>query len=150
MKKLIYLFVCLFVLGQQKAFAQRDNSDLKDDSTHNVVLDSQLLKIQKLSAERLADSSKKAELEKQVAQLSSTDNLKRLDLLKALNAIKEKDSLRVIQQKHQVDSLRKFVQGFPVVPFRDTLFSIYTRQGSFTAQERADAIAARLKKLSSS
>jgi len=149
MKKFIYLIICLVIAGQQGLLAQQDTSTHKNDSTHNIALNNQLLNIQKLSADRLSDSLKRQQLEKQVAQLSSADNLKRLDLLKEVNVIKEKDSLRVVQQKRQIDSLRKFVKGFPVVPFRDTLFSLYTRQGSFTAQERAEAIAARIEKLSS-
>ncbi len=148
MKKIIYLVICLVIAGQQSLLAQQDTSNNQNDSTHNIALNNQLLNIQKLSADRLADSLKRQQLEKQVAQLSSADNLKRLDLLKEVNAIKEKDSLRLVQQKHQIDSLRKFVKGFPVVPFRDTLFSLYTRQGSFTAQERAEAIASRIEKLS--
>jgi len=149
MKKIIYLVICLVISGQQRLLAQQDTSNHRNDSTHNIALNNQLLNIQKLSADRLSDSLKRQQLEKQVAQLSSADNLKRLDLLKEVNAIKQKDSLRVVQQKHQIDSLRRFVKGFPVVPFRDTLFLLYTTQGSFTAQERADAIAGRIEKLSS-
>ncbi|HTK20573.1 MAG TPA: mechanosensitive ion channel family protein [Mucilaginibacter sp.] len=148
MKPIICLFAAIILVTGSKAFAQQGNTQHKNDSLHNAALDSQLARIQRLSAERLADSAKKAQLERQVAQLSTADNIKRLDLLKELNKVKEKDSLRLATQKHRIDSLRKFVKGFPVVPFRDTLFSIYARQGSFTAQERAEAITGRIEKLS--
>ncbi|RYU89594.1 hypothetical protein EWM62_14870 [Mucilaginibacter terrigena] len=74
--------------------------------------------------------------------------LKRAGLLKELATLRQSDSLRQARQKHQVDSLRKFVNGFGVVPFRDTLFYIFTRQGSFTPKDRAEAIAKRISNLS--
>lgn len=140
MKPAILLLTILICFSYGQAFAQQDSARRKMDSLHNVALDSQLVRIQRLSAERMADSVKKMQLETQVARLSSADNLKRLDLLKELDRIKSKDSLRAAQQKHHIDSLRKFVKGFPVIPFRDTLFYLYVRQGSFTAQERAEAV----------
>jgi small-conductance mechanosensitive channel len=140
-----FLFTICFALTVS---AQQDTVQVKKDSLQNAALDKQLLKIQQLSAEKLSDSLKQETLEKQVAQLSNADNLKRVNLLKDLAALKQKDSLRVFSQKHQIDSLRRFVKGFPVVPFRDTLFYLYTRQGSFTAQERAEAIDKRIEKLS--
>ena len=149
MKSIICLFAAFIFFSRSNAIAQQNSTQRKTDSLHNIVLDSQLIKIQKLSAERLSDSVKKAQLENQVAQLSNASNLKRLDLLKELDNIREKDSVRLARQKRHIDSLRRFVKGFPVIPFRDTLFSLYTRQGSFTAQERAEAIAARIEKLSS-
>ncbi|RYY34466.1 MAG: mechanosensitive ion channel family protein, partial [Sphingobacteriaceae bacterium] len=42
---------------------------------------------------------------------------------------------------------KRFVKGFPVKPFFDTLFVVYSKQGSFTAEERAAAIAGRIQKL---
>lgn len=88
-----------------------------------------------MSAERLADSLKHTDLEKQVAGLSVAESQKRLSLNKELNWLRENDSTLRVQQIHQIDSLRKFVKGFPVIFFRDTLFLIYTRQGSFLPKE---------------
>lgn len=148
MKFFIIQFVFIFGLASS-SLAQQDSTQVKKDSLKNISLDKQFQRIRQLSAEKLSDSLKQETLEKQVAQLSNADNLKRVDLLKQLAALKQKDSLRIVSQKHQVDSLRKFVKGFPVIPFRDTLFRLYTRQGSFTAQERAEAINRRIEKLSS-
>ena len=138
----------LLVFGFASAALAQDSARVKNDSIQNSALDRQLLKIQQLSAEKLSDSLKQETLEKQVAQLSNADNLKRVSLLKELSALKQNDSLRVFRQKHQIDSLRRFVKGFPVLPFRDTLFYLFTRQGSFTARERAEAITKRIIKLS--
>jgi small-conductance mechanosensitive channel len=138
---LFLLFSCTLVL------AQHDSSQLKKDSAHNVLLNNELHKVQQLSAEREGDSTKRIDLQKQVSSLSATDNVKRNALLQELTALKQRDSLHMVKQKHQVDSLRKIVKGFGVVPFRDTLFYVYTRQGAFTAKDRADAISNRIIKL---
>ncbi|MES2279614.1 MAG: mechanosensitive ion channel family protein [Bacteroidota bacterium] len=50
-------------------------------------------------------------------------------------------------QKQAAAQIQKFQKGFPVAPFRDTLFYIYEKLGSFTAQERAAAISSRVSKL---
>lgn len=39
------------------------------------------------------------------------------------------------------------LKGFPVAPFRDTLFTVYNKIGSFNAQNRANAIADRIELL---
>lgn len=57
------------------------------------------------------------------------------------------DSIRLARQKVQIDSLRKTVKGAPVVALHDTMFMVYVRQGSFTPQRRAAAIAERINKL---
>ncbi|TSJ44501.1 mechanosensitive ion channel family protein [Mucilaginibacter corticis] len=144
-----YLAVLLFfIAGTQLAFAQQDSiAQQKKDSVLEVKLDKQLIKVQQLSAERLADSLKKAELQGQMLALSADDHLKRSALTKELNLLRDRDSIKRVQQKHQVDSLRLFVTGFPVHPFLDTLFEIFTRQGSFLPKERADVIGGRIHHL---
>jgi small-conductance mechanosensitive channel len=143
--KLFFAF-CL-LLTVTCSYAQMDSTKHKSDSVLNIQLEKQALKVKQLAAERLGDSLRRADLENQVAQLKSSDQLKRAGLLKELAALKQNDSLKQVRQKRQVDSLRKFVRGFGVAPFRDTLFCIFTRQGSFTPKDRAEAIAARISKL---
>lgn len=91
------------------------NTDtLKKADTSNVV------KIrQELEASRLNESNLKMELE----QLK----------LQALRA----DSVKATKQRSRIDSLRKFTVGAPVVVDGDTLFHIYTKNGGYTPQQRA-------------
>lgn len=145
MKGILYILFSLFCW--LNAFSQADSSKVSSDSARHSRYNTLLMQLQRLSAERSADSLKKNELEKEVSALSSADNLRRVDLMKELRVLKARDSLKVLKQKRQVDSLRKFVKGFPVAPFRDTLFMVFTRQGSFTAQERAAAVTQRINKL---
>lgn len=136
------LLVCL--LSTFQARAQTDSLRRLKDSLLNLELDKQQVRIKALTAERTADSLKRLELKQ---QLLTANQSQKNTLLRELSILKAKDSLRHADQQHQVDSLRAFVKGFPVVPFRDTLTYIFTRQGSFTAQERAAAISERIRQL---
>lgn len=132
----LFLIAVLFVI-QQPA-----------DTLPSKQVDAQLLTIQRLSAERATDSLRRLVLEQQVAKLSDNDS-KRTALLYQLDSIKASDSTKMARQKQQVDSLREFVKGYPVMLLNDTLFSLYARQGSFTASERASAVESRIKTLAS-
>ncbi|WCT10236.1 mechanosensitive ion channel family protein [Mucilaginibacter jinjuensis] len=57
------------------------------------------------------------------------------------------DSINAVKQMLHTDSLRKNVKGFPVEAFHDTLFYIYAKLGSFTAEVRAKAVSKRIEKL---
>lgn len=139
---LLFLFLChAFIVNAQTLPA------VKRDTLREARLDNQLLMIQRLSAERAADSLKRKSLEQKVAHLSSDESIKRADLIHQLDSIKSGDSIKMVHQKQQVDSLRAFVKGFAVRLLNDTLFMIYAHQGSFTAQERASAVETRINKL---
>ncbi|WP_164122037.1 MULTISPECIES: mechanosensitive ion channel family protein [Sphingobacterium] len=145
MKKKIFLclsfafFVCV-------SFAQRDTAQASNDTLSNQ-LSTSFNKVSQLSAERYADSLKRNALQQEVNDLGENDLIKRKELLDELNALKRRDSLHEVRQRKQVDSLRSFVKGNPVVLANDTLFYIYTRQGSFSASDRAEAVSKRILRL---
>ena len=143
MSKAVFIVCCIFIF-HTSLFAQQDSIPNKKDSILNAQLDNQQKRLRQISAEQLVDSLKRVNLQSQVSDLKSEDKLKREELLKQLNRLQQTDSLHKAEQKHQIDSLRKFVKGFPVIPYQDTLFNLFTRQGSFTAQERAEAISKRI------
>ncbi|MBK0378422.1 mechanosensitive ion channel family protein [Mucilaginibacter segetis] len=148
MKPFLILLFWLTFTGVIPCIAQKkDTLNAQQDSVLHAQLNDQFNLVQRLSAERLADSLKKVELEKQVAGLTSTDRLQKEALIKELAAIKDRDSIRRVRQQQQVDSLRHFVKGYPVVPFLDTLFYVYTRQGSFLPKDRAVAVSKRIHNL---
>ncbi|WP_233268925.1 mechanosensitive ion channel domain-containing protein [Mucilaginibacter lacusdianchii] len=117
------------------------------DSIRSEKLDSQTMYVRQLAAERLADSLRREELERRVQELRNDEYEKKQELISQLNKLKQQDSLRHMKQRRQIDSLRHFVKGIPVVFNRDTLFYLFTRQGSFTPVDRALAIGVRLQKL---
>ncbi|WP_158799901.1 mechanosensitive ion channel family protein [Pedobacter sp. L105] len=148
MKKIYFFIFSLLLYHPASVHAQKDSIAKKNDSAQTVLFNNGLNRVNQLSAERLSDSLKRGDLQRQVSLLKDNDKLKKNELVTELSILKERDSIHLIRQQHQVDSLRKFVKGFPVVFAQDTLFYIYTKQGSFTAAERAEAVSNRISKIS--
>jgi small-conductance mechanosensitive channel len=80
-------------------------------------------------------------------QIFSGDKQKTKQLEEQLKLINSVDSLRKIKVKNEIDYIKANSKGYPVVPFHDTLFSIYIKIGSFKAEERAKAITNRIRDL---
>lgn len=143
--RLFFLWLCVtFVL---RAVAQKDTATQAKDSLQNDVLVIQSQQLQQIAALRLADSVKRAELEKQLSVLKAADIPQRASLEKELAALQQRDSVQLERQRHKIDSLRAVVKGFPVVFFTDTVLVVYDRLGSFSPGERAAAIRKRIEKL---
>lgn len=140
------LILLLFSSGV--LYAQKDSTARKNDSLNALILEEYSKKINEIEKQRVEDSVKKAELETQLSSLKTTDNLKKEELQKQLQALNEKEANRLAQKKAQIDSLRLTAKGFPVLGFfNDSLFFIYSKLGSFSAKDRAEAISSRINKL---
>lgn len=140
---------CFLLLFTQNLIAQQDSINKKNDSVNTALIQSFNKKLTLIEGQRIADSIKRAELELQLLSLKTTDNLKKEQLQKQLQALNEKESKRLAEKKAQIDSLRLTAKGYPVTGFfNDTLFKVYSKLGSFSAKDRADAISLRLKNLS--
>ncbi|MGY4385074.1 small-conductance mechanosensitive channel [Pedobacter sp. UYP24] len=147
MRKIFTLFSLLVFCLPYLSSAQLDSIKTSGDTLSKRQLTDGLNKVSQLAAERFSDSLKRTELQRQFSILGDGQNTKRAALLIELNLLKKGDSLHKVRQRQQVDSLRKFVKGAPVVYQRDTLFRIYTRQGSFSAADRAEAVSKRISGL---
>lgn len=55
----------------------------------------------------------------------------------------QKDSLKAPQTVISQPKLK----GYPITPFKDTLFYVYNKVGSFSAENRANAITEKIRKL---
>ncbi len=138
---LCFVFFLLVFPG----FAQQDTVNINKDSLNAAMLQNYQLKIGEIEKQRLADSVKKAELEVRLQSLNTTDNLKKEELQKQIQMLRDKDKQRIEQKKAEIDSLRSSAVAYPVEGFfKDTLFLIYNRLGSFSARDRAKAITARI------
>lgn len=149
MKKIFKVsFACfLAILISQNAFAQTDSLK-KSDSINATILKDYNNRLILIERQRKIDSIKKAELEIQLQSLKTTDNLKKEELQKQLQELGNQEAKRIAAKKNQINSLRKSAKSFPVKGFlSDTLFFIYSRLGSFSAYERAEAISNRIEKL---
>ncbi|MCA0349026.1 MAG: mechanosensitive ion channel family protein [Bacteroidetes bacterium] len=120
----------------------------KIDSVNTVLLNQYNQKLIELKEEQSKDSLKKVALENELKGLKNTDNLKKEELLSELNRLKDSENNRLELKKARIDSLKATATGFPVKGFfNDSLFVIYSKIGSFSAKERADAISKRIAEL---
>lgn len=139
------LFLLVWSVASQ---AQPDSLSQKNDSINRSVLQDYNEKLTEFEKQRLVDSIKKADLESQLLQLKTTDNLQKEQLLNQLRTIEESEKQRIADKKAQIESLRSIAKGYPVVGvMKDTLFYIYSKIGASTAAERAVSIAKKIRTL---
>ena len=125
---------------------RKDSLAAKIDSANMQIFQDYQKRLMEIDSVRRTDSIHRAELEKQLASLKTTDNLKKEEILRQLEALHTRDEERMAKKKAQVDSLRSTAVGFPVIGvLNDTIFSLYTRIGSYTARERANNISERVR-----
>lgn len=142
----ISLFLLLF---STVSFSQDDSLNKQNDSVNTSLIRTFNKKLTVIEGQRISDSIKRVALESQLLSLKTTDNLKKEELQKQLQSLNEKESKRLTEKKAQIDSMRLTAKGYPVTGFfNDTLFTIYSKLGSFSAKDRADAISTRIKTLS--
>ena len=134
---LFFSFIVLASLAQSQAPA---DSTYKADSTRvtqEVVIHQQQQRI---------DSLVILQLQQQLKQASA--NSREHDSLKIqLERLVIADSVRKAEQAARIEVLKKTATGYPVNPFGDTLFFIYTQIGSVNAAERASLLAEKIKRL---
>lgn len=161
MKKTTFFFLLIILVlnRPQSADAQnkdtstqvqkRDSINQKNDSLNSSILKKFNRRLEEIEKLRIADSITKVTLEKEINSLQTTDNLKKQELEKQLEELKNKEALRFAEKKKQIDSLRLTAKAYPVLGFfSDTLFFIYNKSGSFSAEDRSNAITQRIKDLS--
>jgi hypothetical protein len=138
MKKTFKILVTLVLLPVLVLAQQSDSSSLENAARQIYQMDS----IQR------ADSLRRRELQREIDQLKGLTNTEeRKALMRKLNRIEQEDSIKKTRQSAQLQKLKDSAKGFPVTPFEDTLFMIYTRIGSFTAKDRAAAISRKIEAL---
>lgn len=161
-KTFAVLLLGVLLLGVQNLFAQKDtlknNKDTlgnkkdsvnrKNDSLNTAILRQYNRKLNEIDQFRIADSIKRAGLEEQINSLKSDDSARKGELQKQLDALKNREAIRFTEKNEQIDSLRSTATGYPVLGFfNDTLFYIYNKSGSFSAEDRAAAINRRIEEL---
>ena len=138
---LIILWLPLLASAQKK-----DSVKQKKDS---IALDKTTIYLRQIDSIHRADSMRRADLLSQIESLKgSATNRQRETLLEKLKEAEREDSIKKETQHQQLEKLKSSANGFPVAPFGDTLFFVYTRVGSFNANDRAAAISSKINKLS--
>ena len=142
MRRVFILLILLLVYS-----AKADTIVSLVDTLNQSHIDRTLLLLRQADSLRMADSISKVVLQKQLEDLRSYETAKREKLEAELKRLMINDSLKKAELRNQVDQIRTKAIGYPVVPYRDTLFYIYTNIGSVTAAERARIINDRLHDL---
>ncbi len=147
MKSISRLFIVIIaIITTANVTAQADTSAVKNDSLTTVNINQYKERLVLLEQQRIEDSIKKVGLEKQLQSLQTTDNIKKEELQKQLAEINSRETERLAEKKAKIDSLRATAKGYPVTGFfKDTLFTLYSKLGSFSAHDRAKAISERIK-----
>jgi small-conductance mechanosensitive channel len=159
MKRILnILFTFLFWMfsGTGTLYAQSDTNVKKQaqaagnkvDSEKNAILIHQSEELQSMQTNRIGDSIRLIQLNKEILELGAADNSKKKALAAERDQIINRDSIRYLLLKAKVDSIRSLVTGFPVLLGRDTLFYVYAKMGSFSPKQRADELTKRLLTLS--
>ncbi|GHB79598.1 mechanosensitive ion channel family protein [Persicitalea jodogahamensis] len=147
-RKLFVQQFALLMMTCLSVFGQTDSTSQQTDSLTSAALRNYNLKLAQVEQQRQVDSLKRVELEARLNSLKTTDNLKKEELQQQLQALNDKEIRRIAQKKARIDSLRQTVKSYPVKGFfDDTLFVIYSKFGSFSAKDRAEAISSRIQKL---
>ena len=144
LKRLFLTFLWLFSAGLSFALEADTLASSADTADKISATSTDLLQIRE---QQKRDSLHRKRLEDELISISTQGNNERQRLLNEINVMRSRDSILYAKRKQTVDSLRSLKTGIPVVPFRDTLFTIYTQVGSYTPQERATAVENRLRVL---
>lgn len=164
------LFICCVLFGNsQELINQTDSLNLDQNNNLNLVKDTifndtilndsnKLLKETYIlnlfnnlkkhnDSLRHADSIERAKLISQINELKLVNQqIQKNFRLKELH-LGLKDSLERIKTIQKIDSLRLNTKGYPVAPFKDTLFYFFIKNGVVTAQERAVIATNRIKEV---
>lgn len=137
MKNLIIVILVLALAA--RSFGQNSDSTASDQTA---------LLLQKMDSTHRADSLRRNSLLAEIQNLKGTDaNRAKLELQDKLHQIEIQDSIKKEKQLAHLSKLKLSAVGYPVAPFSDTLFLVYTKVGSFSASERAKAITEKIKRL---
>lgn len=132
------IFTVILFLFSIPVFAENDSLKFNDQT---------ILKLQKADSLSTADSIQKDFIRRQIEALTANEVTKRKELEKKLNNLNINDSLRRVSMKREIDSLKSISHSYPIIPYKDTVFTIFTKIGLITAKERAELINSRLKDL---
>lgn len=136
----IFCLGCTCTQGQDSLAQTKKQDSLNLEKTTSLIL--------KMDSIKQADSLRRASLLKEIENLKGNEaNKQRAILLKKLKDEQAEDSLHAVRLQQELARLKSTAKGFPVAPFKDTLFLVYTKVGSFTPAERATAISSKIQAL---
>lgn len=146
MQRLLPSILTFWLLLVSTLLCAQDSTIATVDSAHVDSLSRVQDLLQQQLVQQKMDSTIQAQLQAKLDQMLGDDKRKQ-ELEQELRKMQIRDSLKRVAQLQELQKLKQTTSGFPVVPFGDTLFVVYTKLGSFTAKDRASAISDRLVNL---
>lgn len=132
----------LILFSTQVCMAQ-----LVDSVEKEIKLSASSSRLVELQDQQDQDSLRRIQLENKLLSAELKDTKEKQELLAELHFLRSRDSLSLIERKRKIDSMRILNPGVPVVPFKDTIFTMYQGIGGFSVNERVNAIQTRIKVL---
>lgn len=134
---LFLLFFCVTAVSAQHAHTQ--------DSIRELGA---LALMRQMDSLRNVDSLKHAALLAEIESLKGSQTGKQREaLLDELRELKQKDSVRSARLAAQLAALDRAGMGYPVAPFGDTLFLIFSKVGSYSPEERAASVTEKIQRV---
>lgn len=126
---------------------------LVSDSTDRMLMSltqqlstyERLLTQSKLKSQQ--DSLARIDLMRRIQLLQENDEVSRASLKEQIRQIELRDSVRNATQKARILELRKSTKGIQVSPFKDSLFTIYTKLGPVMPADRASNVKEKIELL---
>jgi len=141
MKKIITVIIIAICLSSSLVFSQ--TVEKKDSEAAKTKLQSEAAI---LYQQQVLDSLERKQLELDLQAASGIEE-KTKELKFKLMQLETRDSLLKIQLRTKIESLKKHAKGAAVIPFRDTLFLIHSKIGSYTHADRAANISKRIRQI---
>jgi small-conductance mechanosensitive channel len=146
MYKLLFgIFLSLAcLLGQRGGYAQAQQKN------REATLQQATEYLHQIKLRQLLDSVHLQELRLEIQTVPEKDTSTRQKLQNQIN--KKNQNLAYIQKARagKIDSLKKVVKGYPVVPFHDTLFYVYHPAGRVSTEIRAQRLQFHIKAIAES
>ena len=140
------LFILFYCALSKHVTAQNKSVLRYRDSIKNSRLSRLSDQLYALANTDKSDSIRKAAF-LQLQELRSQDSVKIYRTLTLLKELKKEDSLKKSSLPRKVDSLRQLAGGFPVAPFEETIFNIYSPSGGFSPMERSHVTSDKIRKI---
>ncbi|WP_166333725.1 mechanosensitive ion channel family protein [Sphingobacterium chungjuense] len=145
--KIFIALLFFFCVAIAYGFQQPSQDTLQSRADTVTAINQRSVDLMQLMEQQRRDSVKRLALENQLLSLQLNDRQENQRLVAELRVLQSRDSILLARRKQKVDSLKLLNDGVPVIPFRDTIFRIYTSLGSYTAKDRAMAIEERIRNL---
>jgi len=125
--------------------SQRDTVNLQSsDTSAEQAMQKTVLLFQRIDSLEFADSVNKAVLMRRLEELRAFEKSKRKTIEAELQRLKLADERKKEEMYGEINRLKQNTIGYPIVMHKDTIFTVFTKLGQLTAEERADLVRERL------